>query len=58
MFPLMQYGREWRMHRRAFHQTFNPEKMQQHQALQLKAARRMLYDFLIAPDGLTSHAEL
>lgn len=42
VFVLMDYGQEWRRYRRAFHQSFGPERMSQHRPFQIQAARRFL----------------
>ncbi|KAM5534500.1 hypothetical protein V8D89_011832 [Ganoderma adspersum] len=52
MLVLMQYGKEWRRHRRAFHQAFHSEAVAQYQPLQLQMTRRLLSRLLKSPKNI------
>ncbi|KAI1790237.1 cytochrome P450 [Ganoderma leucocontextum] len=49
---LMQYGKEWRRHRRAFHQSFHSDASAQYQPLQLQMTRRLLSRLLKSPKSI------
>ena len=57
MFILMNYGAEWRQHRRAFHQHMNSEVVSQYQPIQHKATRQMLRSVLHSPKDIGAHLE-
>ena len=42
MFVLKNYGEEWRKGRRAFHQSFGPERVPHHYPVQIETTRRFL----------------
>ncbi|PIL24825.1 cytochrome P450 [Ganoderma sinense ZZ0214-1] len=52
MLVLMQYGKEWRRHRRAFHQAFHSEAVAQYQPLQLQMIRRLLARLVESPKNV------
>ena len=58
LFILMNYGDQWRLHRRAFHQSFNENAVKQFQPVQLKSARKLLAALLHAPHELKAQANL
>ncbi|TBU30135.1 cytochrome P450 [Dichomitus squalens] len=53
----MNYGAEWRQHRRAFHQVMNSDIVSDWQPVQLKATRNFLRSLLGSPDQLASHLQ-
>lgn len=58
MLVLMQYGKEWRRHRRAFHQAFHSEAVVQYQPLQLQMTRRLLSRLLKSPKNIVQQLNL
>ena len=58
MFVLMNYGQEWRQHRRAFHQQMSPEVITQYEPIQLKASRKLLEHLLKSPHNVIGHLKL
>ncbi|KAI0714199.1 CyP450 monooxygenase [Cerioporus squamosus] len=50
---LKQYGVEWRHHRRAFHQYFNPETLPDYEPVQIKVTRDLLRRMLEHPEDLS-----
>ncbi|KAJ8517661.1 hypothetical protein ONZ45_g5191 [Pleurotus djamor] len=54
-FGLLPYGNPWRDRRRVFRQEFNHSNSHNHQATQLKYARRFLRDVLDRPSELVHH---
>ncbi|KAG2354665.1 cytochrome P450 [Suillus spraguei] len=55
---LLPYGDRWRLHRRMFHQGFCQAKIPTYHALQLRAAHKMLFNFLQDPGNYTSHVQM
>ncbi|KAI0740350.1 cytochrome P450 98A3 [Earliella scabrosa] len=55
MFILMNYGAEWRQHRRAFHQQMNSEVISQYEPIQLKGTRNLLRGVLHSPKDVGAH---
>ncbi|KAI0749864.1 cytochrome P450 98A3 [Daedaleopsis nitida] len=55
LFVLMNYGPEWRTHRRAFHQQMNAEVVGKYEPIQLNASRNMLRRILDSPKDWDSH---
>ena len=58
MFTLKNYGSQWRLHRRVFHQSFNAEVVDNYQPIQLTAARRLLAALRRSPDDVTEQVRL
>ena len=58
MFILMNYGAEWRQHRRAFHQQMNSEVISQYEPIQLKGTRNLLRGVLHSPKDVGAHLKL
>lgn len=58
MLVLMQYGKEWRRHRRAFHRAFHSEAVAQYQPLQLQMTRRLLSRLLKSPKNIVQQLNL
>ena len=58
MFVLANYGDQWRLHRRVFHQSFNADAVKQYQPVQLSAARKLLVALLDAPHGHDAQVKL
>ncbi|KAK0480174.1 cytochrome P450 [Armillaria novae-zelandiae] len=52
---LMRYSDWWRMHRRMFHQYFQPRALPSHYPAQLKATSVLLRQLLESPDNLFQH---
>ncbi|KAI0714200.1 cytochrome P450 [Cerioporus squamosus] len=57
LFVLMNYGQEWRQHRRAFHQQMSADIITRYEPIQLKASRRLLKDLLRAPKDPGAHLQ-
>ncbi len=57
-FVFIPYGKKWRDHRRAFHQTLGPDAIAQWQPIQLKSARRLLYRLLQSPKDFLAHLNM
>ncbi|KAI1792750.1 cytochrome P450 [Ganoderma leucocontextum] len=57
-FVFTPYGKKWRQHRRAFHQTLGPEAIAQWQPTQLKSARRLLRRLLQSPEDFLAHLNM
>ena len=55
LFPVMQYGRQWREHRRAFHHSFAIDRIVRHEPVQVNAARRFLVRLLTSPENAAEH---
>ncbi|KAI0762207.1 cytochrome P450 [Fomes fomentarius] len=55
MFAFMNYGSEWRQHRRAFHQQMNSEVVGRYEPVQLDATRALLQRILSSPKDLAAH---
>ncbi|KAM5542456.1 hypothetical protein V8D89_003915 [Ganoderma adspersum] len=51
-FVLMQYGLQWRQHRRAFHLSFSVDRVANHRPIQLNSARRLLSRLLTSPNNV------
>ncbi|KAI0740353.1 cytochrome P450 [Earliella scabrosa] len=51
----MNYGSEWRQHRRTFHQHFNPEVLRHYELIHLKATRDLLRSVLCSPENVGAH---
>ncbi|KAK0185199.1 cytochrome P450 [Armillaria mellea] len=51
----MRYSNRWRMHRRMFHQYFQPRAVPEYYPVQLKATSVLLKQLLKSPDELTHH---
>ena len=58
MFVFMNYGQEWRQHRRAFHQQMNPDVIPRYEPIQLKTSRQLLDLLLKSPHSLVGHLKL
>ncbi|KAI0740352.1 cytochrome P450 98A3 [Earliella scabrosa] len=55
LFILMNYGAEWRQHRRAFHQQMTADVIPQYEPIQLKATRNLLRSVLHSPKDVGTH---
>ncbi|KAM5545117.1 hypothetical protein V8D89_001228 [Ganoderma adspersum] len=55
LFTFMQYGREWRQHRRAFSRSFALDRVAHYESVQANSARRFLGRLLNSPDCLSEH---
>ncbi|GJE96514.1 cytochrome P450 [Phanerochaete sordida] len=51
----MQYGEQWRAHRKLLHQHFRPQVVSQYHAAQTKGVRGLLRSLLDAPEAFTQH---
>ena len=58
MFVLMNYGNQWRLHRRVFHQSFNADAVLQYRPVQLASARRLLFALLQHPHEIAEQVQL
>lgn len=58
MFTLMDYGPDWRQHRRAFHSQMNMGVVQRYEPAQLDVTRNLLRNILSSPQNLKKHIEL
>lgn len=54
----MNYGPEWRTHRRAFHQQMNSEVIAKYEPLQTNATRDTLRRLLESPKDWDDHLKL
>ncbi|KAI0767308.1 CyP450 monooxygenase [Fomes fomentarius] len=54
-FAAMPYGQQWRRHRRAFWQHFNPNVTAEHRPFQRAMAHRFLYKLLTEPSQFKKH---
>ena len=52
---LMQYGQQWREHRRAIHRSFHPEVVSQYNHVQEEVTRALLRDLLESPEAFIDH---
>ena len=55
MFAVMNYGADWRQHRRAFHQEMDLEVMAEYEHIQLQAERNLLRSVLRSPQNMKDH---
>ena len=55
---MMNYGPEWRKHRRAFHQQMNSDAIAQYEPIQLPLTRKLLRRIFRAPKELKKHLSL
>ncbi|KAI0808121.1 cytochrome P450 [Fomes fomentarius] len=55
MFAFMNYGSEWRQHRRAFHRHMNSEVVGRYEPIQLDVTRALLQKILRSPKELAAH---
>ena len=58
VFPLMQYGPQWRRHRRAFHLSFSSECVEDHRPIQLASARRLLSRLLASTRSIEENISM
>ncbi|KAM5542455.1 hypothetical protein V8D89_003914 [Ganoderma adspersum] len=58
IFALMQYGPQWRRHRRAFHLSFGIERIANHRPIQLTAARRLLCRLLTSTHSVEENISM
>ncbi len=54
----MNYGSQWRQHRRAFHQQMNSEVVGRYEPIQLDGTRASLRNILESPQNLATHLKL
>ncbi|KIJ66911.1 hypothetical protein HYDPIDRAFT_85366 [Hydnomerulius pinastri MD-312] len=54
----LQYGEEWRLHRRIFHQSFRAEAARDYLPNQMRKARQLLMGVYKSPDRYQRHIEL
>ncbi|KAF9243459.1 cytochrome P450 [Melanogaster broomeanus] len=54
----LQYGEEWRLHRRIFHQSFRADAARDYLPNQLRKARQLLMGVYKSPDRYQRHIEL
>lgn len=54
-FGLLPYGPDWRSRRREFWHHFQPGAVEDFNALQVEGARRLLVQFLEAPDQVADN---
>ncbi|KAI0739567.1 cytochrome P450 98A3 [Daedaleopsis nitida] len=57
LFTLMDYGPDWRQHRRAFHSQMHVGVVQQYESAQLDVTRNLLRSILSSPQDLKKHVE-
>ncbi|KAK7043906.1 hypothetical protein VNI00_008072 [Paramarasmius palmivorus] len=57
-FGLMNYGEDWKQHRRLFHSFFNQNVVERYQHIQLKEAHALLRRLLEAPDDFMGHIRI
>ncbi|TFK92448.1 cytochrome P450 [Polyporus arcularius HHB13444] len=57
LFALMNYGQEWRLHRRAFHQQMGADVITRYEPIELKTSRRLLKHLLRSPKDLEAHVK-
>ena len=57
-FVLMNYGPEWRRHRRAFHSQMGPEVIHRYEEIQTEVSRNLLRALLESPQDLAVHIRL
>ncbi|RPD64516.1 cytochrome P450 98A3 [Lentinus tigrinus ALCF2SS1-7] len=55
LFILMNYGAEWRQHRRTFRQQMTPNLLTQYETIQLKTSHKLLRHLLESPTDLVAH---
>ncbi|KIJ13396.1 hypothetical protein PAXINDRAFT_170472 [Paxillus involutus ATCC 200175] len=55
---MLQYGEEWRLHRRIFHQSFRAEAARNYLPNQTRKARQLLMGIYESPDRYQRHVEL
>lgn len=58
IFVLKNYGNQWRLHRRVFHQSFNSEAVENYQPIQLAYSRRLLSALLKSPNDFSAQVKL
>lgn len=54
-FAHMKYSDKWRIHRRTFHQYFQPREVASYESVQLRSTSTMLQAFLQSPEDFTNH---
>ena len=54
----MQYGDQWRAHRKLLHQHFRPQVVSQYHGAQTKGVRGLLRGLLDSPEAFKEHIRL
>ncbi|KAF9264351.1 cytochrome P450 [Marasmius fiardii PR-910] len=55
MFPLMGYSENWRLHRKAFHEYFQPRVVPQYYEIQRERASLLMQDLVTSPKDFFEH---